>query len=96
MPERENTALSRYVFSRKPDPELPPQITPALARTRIRICTAGYPETGSLYFEGTVRQFVIERLPHETLIELLPNLLTVPRFTYRPSTETILVERIDN
>ena len=61
---------------------------------KIRICTSGYPETGAVYYEGTVRTFIIERLPHPTLIELLPNLLTVPRFTYRPDQETLMVEHI--
>ena len=88
--------MSRYVFTRKKDPELPSAITPELANIQIRICTKGYPETGTLYFEGTVRKFVLERLPHETLIELLPNLLTVHSLTYQPASETILIERIDD
>lgn len=87
--------LSRFVFSRKQDPELPAGMTPELANLRIRICTDGYPETGSLYYEGTVRQFVVERLPHQSLVERLPELLTSPSFTYRPGSETLLVSRLD-
>ena len=88
--------MSRFVFTRKQDDSaLPEAITPELAKMKIRICTSGYPETGAVYYEGTVRTFIVERLPHPTLIELLPNLLTVPRFTYRPGQETLLVERIE-
>jgi hypothetical protein len=87
--------LSRYVFSRKNnDSELPQGISPELAKMKIRICTLGYPETGAVYFEGTVRTFIVERLPHPTLIDLLPNLLSVPRLTYRPGQETLLIEHI--
>jgi len=88
--------LSRFVFKRKDaDAELPLSITPELASMKIRICTDGYPEIGALYYEGTVRKFVIERQPHPTLIELLTHLLTEPRFTYQPGTEKLRVERID-
>lgn len=85
--------MSRFVFSRKNEPELPPIITPELARIKIRVCTDGYPETGSMYYEGDVRTFVIERLPHPNLIALLPRLLSEPQFTYRPSTETLVIFR---
>jgi len=89
--------LARFVFTRKnDDSDLPANITPELAKMKIRICTNGYPETGTVYYEGTVRTFIIERLPHPALVELLPNLLTVPRFTYRPGNETLLVEHITN
>lgn len=86
--------MSRFVFSRKSEPELPETIVPELSKMRIRICTEGYPETGAQYFEGTVRTFVIERLPHQNLIDKLPLLLTEPRFSYKPANETLIVERI--
>ena len=38
---------------------------------------------------------LIERQPHPSLIALLPQLLTEPGFIYRPSTETIRIERVD-
>ncbi len=89
--------MARYIFTRKIDPsELPENVTLELAKMKIRICTNGYPETGAVYYEGSVRTFIIERLPHPTLIELLPNLLVVPRFTYRPGQETLLVERLSD
>jgi hypothetical protein len=78
------------------DPELPSSIVPALARKRIRISSVGYPGTGTLYYEGTIRSFVVERMPHETLIAQLPGLLEVPRFTYQPGTEKLLVELIED
>ncbi len=77
------------------DPELPSSIVPALARRRIRISSQGDPGTGTLYYEGTVRAFVVERMPHETLVAQLPGLLEVPRFTYQPGTEKLLVELLD-
>ena len=86
--------MSRFVFSRKSEPELPEIIVPELAAMRIRIYTEGYPDTGAQYFEGTVRTFVIERLPHQNLIEKLPLLLTEPRFSYKPADETLIVERL--
>lgn len=87
--------MNRFIFSKKNESELPESIVPELAKMRIRISTEGYPETGALYYEGTVRTFVIERLPHTNLIELLPILLTEPRFTYKPANEKLLVERIE-
>lgn len=94
-PSAKEDLLNKFVFSKKSEPELPAGIVPELAKVQIRICTAGFPEKGALYFEGTVRTFVIERLPHQTLIELLPLLLTEPRFTYQPAGEILLVERVD-
>lgn len=87
--------MSRFVFSKKSESELPASIVPELAKLHIRICTEGFPDMGALYYEGTVRNFVVERLPHQNLIDLLPRLLTEPRFTYKPASETLLVERID-
>lgn len=87
--------MSQFVFRKQNDQsELPLSIGPRLAKVRIRICTEGYPETGSLYFEGTVRTFVMERLPHPNLVKMLPLLLTEPRFTYHPGSEILLVERV--
>ena len=68
-------------------------ISSELARMNIRIFGEGYPETGSLYFEGSVSTFIIERLPQPALIEMLPRLLEEPRFTYCLNTETIVIER---
>lgn len=87
--------MNKFVFSKKSEPELPAGIVPELAKVQIRICTEGFPEKGALYFKGTVRTFVIERLPHQNLIDLLPRLLTESRFTYKPAGETLLVERVD-
>ena len=89
--------MSRFTFRKAepaPEPDLPPELLP-LAHLKIRICTFGVPKTGSVYFEGTVRDFVIERMPHQTLIEQLPLLLTEQRFSYQPGTEKLMVERID-
>jgi hypothetical protein len=89
--------MSLFVYRHKNDKsEMPKPMKPELAQLKIRVCSAGYPETGSLYFEGTVKTFIIERMPHATLAKMLPLLLTEPRFTYRPGTETLLVERLED
>ncbi len=87
--------MSRFVFRKSNDPELPPNIVPELANMRIRIFTEGFPETGAQYYEGTVRKFVIERLPHPNLLDKLPLLLSQERFSYKPASETLVVERVD-
>jgi hypothetical protein len=95
--DREGDPLNRFVFRKSepaPENDLPPELLP-LARLRIRICTFGYPKTGSVYYEGTVRDFVVEHLPHQTLIEQLPILLTEQRFSYQPGSEKLMVERLD-
>ena len=66
-----------------------------LEQVRIWIHSEGYPEEGTLYYEGTVRKFVIERLPSPVLLEMLPRLLQEPSFTYRLNTETIVITKVD-
>lgn len=86
--------MKKFVLRKSADDrELPSMIGSELAGMNIRIFGEDYPETGSLYFEGTVSTFIIERLPQPALIEMLPRLLDEPRFTYCLSTETIVVER---
>lgn len=86
--------MKKFTFRLDRDPELPLSITPLLARMQIRICTEGYPEQGALYYEGTVKAFILERLPQESLIGLLPQLMEKTSFNYCLSNETIRVERI--
>jgi hypothetical protein len=86
--------LNKLTFRFERDPELPACITPVLGMMKIRICTEGYPAQGAVYYEGTVRTFVIERLPQEELVQMLPQLLEKPKFTYCFSKEVISVERI--
>ena len=86
--------MKKYVLRKNiDDKEMPSVISPELAKMHIRIFGEGYPETGSLYYEGTVGTFVVERLPQPALIEMLPRLSDEPRFTYCLSTETIVIER---
>ncbi len=90
--------MSRFTFRKvdpAPEPELPPEITREVARLRIRICSEEYPASGAVYFEGAVRNFVIERLPRPELVALLPRLLTEPSVPYCLSTERLRIERID-
>jgi hypothetical protein len=87
--------MKKYVLRKNvDDTEMPSVISPELAKMNIRIFGEGYPETGSLYYEGTVGTFVIERLPQPALIEMLPRLLDEPRFTYCLSKENIVIERM--
>ena len=86
--------MKKFVFRMDRDPELPLIITPMLARMKIRICTEGYPDQGALYYEGSVKSFILERIPQESLVNLLPQLLEKPSFTYCLNTETLRVERI--
>ncbi len=91
--------MDRFTFRKveptpPPDDELPPELR-LLAGLKIRISTFGYPGTGSVYYEGTVRDFVVERMPHQTLVEQLPILLTERRFSYQPGSEKLMVERVD-
>ena len=87
--------MKKFVLRKNVDDrEMPSVINPELAKMQIRIFGVGYPETGSLYYEGAVSTFIIERLPQPALIEMLPRLLDEPRFTYCLSTETIVIERV--
>ncbi len=86
--------MKKYVLRKNVgDTEMPSVIGPELAELKIRIFGEGYPDTGSLYYEGTVGTFVIERLPQPALIEMLPRLLDESRFTYCLNTENIVIER---
>lgn len=68
-------------------------ITPELEPLQIRIHSEPDPETGTTFFEGSIRKFILERLPTPTLTNLLPQLLQTPTLSYRLSTETIYITR---
>ncbi len=87
--------MKKFVLRKSVDDrELPSIISPELAGMNIRIFGEGHPETGSLYFEGTVSTFIIERLPQPALIEMLPRLLDESRLVYCLSKENIIIERV--
>ena len=91
---KEGDFLKKFVL-KKQEPDLDPEynISPELAKMEIVIHSEGYPKDGALYYTGTVRKFIIERIPSPALIEMLPRLLTEPKFSYCLSTETIIVAR---
>jgi len=86
--------LKKFVLKKKEE-EIDPEynISLELAKMEIQIHSEGYPETGASYFTGTVRKFVVERIPSPALVEMLPRLLTEPKFSYCLNTETIIVAR---
>jgi hypothetical protein len=87
--------VKKFVLRKSADDrELPSIISPELAGMNIRIFGEGYPENGSLYFEGTVRTFIVERLPQPALIEMLPRLADESRLGYCLSKENIIIERV--
>lgn len=88
------TKMKKLVLKKKHTPEEEPALDPRLLQMTIRIYGAGYPEK-NLYYEGNLRTFVVERIPSESLVALLPKLLEEPSFTYCMNTETITVERVD-
>lgn len=87
--------MKTFLLVKKHDDNLLPKtIVPELANMKIRICSEEYPESGVLYFKGTVRIFLFERKPQPVLINMLPRLLTEDRITYCLNTETIVIERL--
>lgn len=73
------------------DPEygVPPELEPV----QIRIHSESDPEAGTIYFEGSIRKFILERLPAPALTRMLPQLMEMPTLSYRLSTETIHITR---
>lgn len=87
--------MKTFLFIKKhDDSKLPENISPELAKMKIRIFAQGYPEAGSIYFQGTVRIFIFERKPQQVLIDMLPDLLQNDRISYCLNKETIIVERL--
>ena len=74
------------------DPEygIPQELEPV----RIRIHSEPDPEAGTTFYEGSIRKFVLERLPSPALTRLLPRLLEESTLSYRMSTETIHITRL--
>lgn len=88
--------MKKFVLKKHSDtPEALEGIPQELEQVHIRIHSEGYPDGGTLYYEGTVRKFVIERLPSPVLTEMLPRLLQEQSFTYRLNTENIVITKVD-
>lgn len=68
-------------------------VSPDLEPVEIRIHSESDPDTGTIYFEGSIRKFILERLPTPDLTRMLPQLMEMPTLSYRLSTETIYITR---
>jgi hypothetical protein len=73
--------------------ELPEGFDHALAKLKIRIWS-GEGESITVYYEGSIGKFVIERLPSQSLLDLLPRLQQESSLTYRLQHEDITIDRI--
>lgn len=76
------------------NPEIPEGMDPELLKARIRIVGADESHAGKIYYEGSVRTFLIERLPQQRLIDLIAELKDKESVEYRLSEETLRIERV--
>ena len=65
-----------------------------LLNMKIRIYGEDYSQTGQVYYEGSIGQFIKERIPSETLVESLTELRYKNKVSYRLSTSENFIERI--
>ena len=65
-----------------------------LLNMKIRIYGEDYPETGQVYYEGSIGKFIKERIPSDTLVGLLTELRHQDKVSYRLSTSENFIERI--
>lgn len=90
-----NEACMKKFTLKKPealDPEY--GIPPELESVRIRIHSEPAPDWGTTFYEGSIRKFVLERLPSPVLTRMLPRLVEESFLTYRLSNETIHITRL--
>lgn len=74
--------------------ELPEGFDESLAKLKIRI-RSGDRDSMRVYYEGSIGKFVVERLPNQTILDLLPRLHQESSLTYRLNQEEITIERLD-
>ena len=65
-----------------------------LLNMKIRIYGEDYTETGKVYYEGSIGQFVKERIPSETLVGVLTELRHKDKVSYRLGNSENFIERI--
>jgi hypothetical protein len=70
------------------------QIDVELLNMKIRIYGEDFSETGKVYYQGSIGQFIKERIPSETLVESLTELRHQDKVSYRLSTSVNFIERI--
>jgi hypothetical protein len=65
-----------------------------LLNMKIRIFDENFHQTGTIFYEGTVGKFMKERVPTESLVELLIELKHKDKLSYRLSDCENFIERI--
>jgi len=86
--------MKKYTLKKQEalDPEY--GIPQEMESVRIRIHSEPDPESGTAFYEGTIRKFVLERLPSPVLTKLLTRLSEEKTLSYRMSTETLYITRM--
>lgn len=69
-------------------------IDAALLNMKIKIYGEEYPETGKAYYEGSIGKFIKERIPSETIVNLLTELRYQDKVSYRLGVSENFIERI--
>ena len=65
-----------------------------LLNMKIRIYGEDYAQTGKVYYEGSIGQFIKERIPSDTLVDSLTELRNKDKVSYRLNTSENFIERI--
>lgn len=65
-----------------------------LLNMKIRIYGQEYPQTGQVYYEGSIGKFIKERVPSDTIVDLLTELRYQDKVTYKLSTTENYIERV--
>lgn len=65
-----------------------------LLNMKIRIYGEDYPQTGQVYYEGSIGKFIKERIPSAEIVHLLTHLRYQDKVVYRLATSQNYIERI--
>lgn len=65
-----------------------------LLNIRMRIFGEDFPQTGIIFYEGSVGKFIKERIPSEFLVKLLTELRNKDKITYKLGNSENYIERI--
>lgn len=60
----------------------------------IRIYGEDFDQTGKFDYEGSIGKFLKERLPADWLVELLPELRTIDKLSYKASGGVNFIEKL--
>jgi hypothetical protein len=61
---------------------------------RIRIYGEDFEQTGKVDYEGSIGKFLKERIPADWLAELLPELRTIDKLSYKTSGGESFIEKL--